>query len=138
MSDTPWSPAAALPLDLAAKLSRKDLDQPAADPGIRGSRIDPLAVIGTIRRSCPGMRFGVTTTEPLVSIGKRIFDGIRYELMELPADRILWGDRECVAKATVGEPDRPVGLQHEQAFTDRLDQIQGVYLSHGRLLRAFR
>jgi hypothetical protein len=32
-------------LDLAAKLSRKGIDQPAAEPGIRASRISPLAVI---------------------------------------------------------------------------------------------
>jgi hypothetical protein len=37
---------AALPFDLAAELSRKGIDQPAAKPGILASRIDPLAVIG--------------------------------------------------------------------------------------------
>src|ERR1700722_16082148 len=40
------SPVAALPRDLAAKLSRKGIDQPAAEPGIQASTIDPLAVIG--------------------------------------------------------------------------------------------
>ena len=44
------------------------------------------------------------------------------EFIELPADRILWGDCECVAKGTVRKPDRQVGI--EQAFTDRLDGIQ--------------
>jgi hypothetical protein len=33
------------PLDLTAKLSRKGIDQPAAEPGIRALRIGPLAVI---------------------------------------------------------------------------------------------
>src|SRR5271167_1159080 len=40
------SRVAALPRDLAAELSRKGIDQPGAEPGIRASRIDPLAVIG--------------------------------------------------------------------------------------------
>jgi hypothetical protein len=42
------------------------------------------------------------------------------ELIELPADRILCGDCECVDKGTVRKPDRQVGIEHEQAFTDRL------------------
>jgi hypothetical protein len=37
---------AAHPLDLAAELSRKGIDQPAADPGIGPSRIGPLPVVG--------------------------------------------------------------------------------------------
>jgi hypothetical protein len=28
--------------------------------------------------------------------------------------------------------DRQVGLQHEKAFTDRLDQIQGVDFAHDK------
>ena len=43
--------------------------------------------------------------------------------IELPADRILWGDCECVAKGTVRKPDRQVGIEHQQAFTDRLYEI---------------
>jgi hypothetical protein len=35
----------ALPLDLATELSRKGIDQAAAEPGIRALRIGPLAVI---------------------------------------------------------------------------------------------
>ena len=35
----------ALPLDLATELLEEGLDQPAADPGIGASRIDPLAVV---------------------------------------------------------------------------------------------
>src|ERR1700722_12968991 len=40
------SGAAALPCDLAAELSRKGIDQPAAEPGIGPSRIGPLPVVG--------------------------------------------------------------------------------------------
>src|ERR1700676_131867 len=40
------SGAAALPCDLAAELARKDIDQPAAEPGIGSSRIAPLPVVG--------------------------------------------------------------------------------------------
>jgi hypothetical protein len=54
--------------------------------------------------------------------------------MELPADRILWGDCECVAKRAVRKPDRQVGLQHEEAFTDCLDEIQWVDFAHGKRL----
>ena len=35
----------ALPLDLATELLGEGLDQPAANPGIGASRIDPLAVV---------------------------------------------------------------------------------------------
>jgi hypothetical protein len=37
---------AALPFDLAAELSRKGIDQPAAEPGIGSSRIGPLPIVG--------------------------------------------------------------------------------------------
>jgi hypothetical protein len=57
------------------------------------------------------------------------------ELIELSADRILWGDCECAVERTVRKLDRQVGLKHEQTFTDRLDQIQGVDLWHGRLTK---
>src|SRR6202035_1005091 len=33
------------------------------------------------------------------------------ELIELPADRILWDDCECAAKGTVRKPDRQVGIE---------------------------
>jgi hypothetical protein len=36
---------AALPCDLSAKLLRKGIDQPAAEPGIGPSRIGPLPVV---------------------------------------------------------------------------------------------
>jgi hypothetical protein len=36
----------ALPLDLAAKLLCEGVDQPAAEPRISPSRIEPLAVVG--------------------------------------------------------------------------------------------
>jgi hypothetical protein len=58
------------------------------------------------------------------------------ELIELPADRILSRDCEYLAKGTVRKPNRQVGLQHEQAFTDRLDQIQRVDFAHGQLSAA--
>src|SRR4029077_17343369 len=48
------------------------------------------------------------------------------ELIELPADRVLWSDCECVAKGTVHKPDGQVGIEHEQAFTDRVYEIQRV------------
>src|ERR1039458_7192914 len=50
LSRSTWPPSCppvgAPPFDLAAELSRKGIDQPAAKPGILASRIDPLAVIG--------------------------------------------------------------------------------------------
>jgi hypothetical protein len=45
-------------------------------------------------------------------------------------------DCECVAKGTVRKPDRQVGIEHEQAFTDRLYEIQWVDFPHGRFSRA--
>ena len=59
------------------------------------------------------------------------------ELIELPADRILWGDCECVAKGTVRKPNRQVGIEHQRAFTDRLYEIHWVDFAHGRVLRTF-
>jgi len=50
---------------------------------------------------------------------------------------ILRGDCECDVKGAVRKPDRQVGIEHEQAFTDRLDDIQWVDFAHGRFLRAF-
>jgi hypothetical protein len=47
----------------------------------------------------------------------------------------LRGDFECVAKGTVRKPDRQVGIEHKQAFTDHLYDIQWVDFAHGRLLR---
>ena len=53
------------------------------------------------------------------------------ELVELQADRFLWGGCECVAKGTVRKLDRQVGIEHKQAFTDRLYEIQWVDFAHG-------
>ena len=47
------------------------------------------------------------------------------------------GDCERVAKGTVRKPDRQVGIEHEQAFTDRLYEMQWVDFAHGRFLRTF-
>src|SRR5580700_11303136 len=52
------------------------------------------------------------------------------EFMKLAAERILWGDRESVAKGAVRKPDRQVGIDHEQSFTDRLHEIQWVDFPH--------
>jgi hypothetical protein len=51
--------------------------------------------------------------------------------MELPADRILQRDCECVAKGTVREPDGQIGIEHEEALADRLHEIPRVNFAHG-------
>ena len=53
------------------------------------------------------------------------------ELIELPADRILWRDCECVAKGTVREADGEIGIEHEEALADRLHEIPRVNFAHG-------
>src|SRR5580692_5813549 len=53
------------------------------------------------------------------------------ELIELAADRVLRSDYECVAKGTAHKPDGQVGIEHEQAFTDRLYEIQSTSLTAG-------
>jgi hypothetical protein len=52
------------------------------------------------------------------------------ELIELPADRIVWRDCECVAKGTVREADGQIGVEHEQALSDRLHKIPRVNFAH--------
>ena len=52
------------------------------------------------------------------------------ELIELPADRILWGDCECLAEGAVREADGQVGLEHEETFADRLHDIQWNDFAH--------
>ena len=42
----------------------------------------------------------------------------------LIAKGILWANCECVAKGTVGKPDRQIEIEHEQAVTGRLGEIQ--------------
>jgi hypothetical protein len=42
---------------------------------------------------------------------------------------------KCVAKGTVGKPDRQIGIEHEQAVTGRLGEIQWAGFAHGRFLR---
>jgi hypothetical protein len=43
----------ALPLDLAAELLGKAVDQPAAEPGIDTSRIEPVAIVGDRQAKLP-------------------------------------------------------------------------------------
>jgi hypothetical protein len=45
------------------------------------------------------------------------------------------GDCECVAEATVRNPDRQVGI--EPAFMNRIYEIQWIDFAHGRLPRTF-
>ena len=49
---------------------------------------------------------------------------------ELPANRILWRNRECAAEGSVREPDGEVALAHEQAIADRFQQTQRVEFAH--------
>jgi hypothetical protein len=51
------------------------------------------------------------------------------------AKGILWGNCECVATGTVDKPDRQIGIEHEQAVTGRLGEIQWAGFAHGRFLR---
>ena len=48
---------AAHPFDLAAELSRKGIDQPATEPGIRALRIGPLPVVGDRQAKLPRKAF---------------------------------------------------------------------------------
>ena len=58
--------------------------------------------------------------------------------MELPADRILARDGECVAKGAVREADGEIGIKREEALANRLHEIPRVNFAHGkRLLRTF-
>jgi hypothetical protein len=53
----------------------------------------------------------------------------------LIAKGIFGGNCECAAKGTVGKPDRQIGIEHEQAVTGRLGEIQWAGFAHGRFLR---
>ena len=46
------------------------------------------------------------------------------------AKGILWGNCECVAKGTVGKPDRQIGIEHERAVTGRLGEISSGLALH--------
>src|SRR5450631_3221049 len=48
---------AAHPFDPAAELSRKGIDQPATEPGIRALRIGPLPVVGDRQAKLPRKAF---------------------------------------------------------------------------------
>jgi hypothetical protein len=53
----------------------------------------------------------------------------------LVARGILWRDGEYVARTTLRNPDRQIGI--EQAFTGRRNEIQWVDFAHRRFLRTF-
>src|ERR1700737_364507 len=53
------------------------------------------------------------------------------DLVELPPDCMLWRDCECLAEGAVGKADGQIGLQHEDAFTDRLHEIERLESAHG-------
>src|ERR1700730_4735018 len=53
------------------------------------------------------------------------------DLIELPSDCMLPRDCECVAEGAVRKADGQIGLEHEDAFADRLHEIQRVDVMHG-------
>ena len=53
------------------------------------------------------------------------------DLIELAPDRILRRDGEGVVERAVGEADGQIGLEHEDALTDRLHEIQWNDIPHG-------
>src|ERR1700738_3809755 len=52
------------------------------------------------------------------------------DLIELPPDCMLWRDCEHVAEGAVRKADGQIGLEHEDAFADRLHEIQRVDVAH--------
>src|SRR5208337_3247445 len=40
-------------------------------------------------------------------------------------------DCECVTKGTVREANRQIGIEHEQAFVNRLHEVPSVNFTHG-------
>jgi hypothetical protein len=73
-------PLVPLPLDLSTEVLSEAFDQSFAEPGIRASRIDPLAVIGDRQAKLSGKAIQRHHNVPLVSLGKAYF-GIRHELV---------------------------------------------------------
>src|ERR1700692_943849 len=53
------------------------------------------------------------------------------DLIELPPDCMLRRDCEYVAEGAVRKADGQIGLEHENAFADRLQEIQWVDVAHG-------
>src|ERR1700731_3338487 len=53
------------------------------------------------------------------------------DLIELAPDCMLRRDCECVAEGAVRKADGQIGLEHEDAFADRLHEIQWVDVEHG-------
>jgi hypothetical protein len=53
------------------------------------------------------------------------------DIMQLPPDYMLWRDCECLTEGAVGKADGQIGIEHEDAFADRLHEIQWVDSVHG-------
>jgi hypothetical protein len=43
---------------------------------------------------------------------------------------MLWRDCECVAEGAVRKVDGQIGIEHEDAFADRLHEVQWVNVTH--------
>src|ERR1700731_328069 len=57
------------------------------------------------------------------------------DFIQLPPDCMLRRDCECVAEGAVRKADGQIGLEHEDAFADRLNEIHRVdvtHIAHGR------
>src|ERR1700716_278613 len=53
------------------------------------------------------------------------------DIIELPPDCMLWRDCEHVAEGAVRKADGQIGLEHEDAFADRLHEIHWADVAHG-------
>ena len=103
---------------MAAELLGEALDQPAAEPGIGASRIDPLAVVGDRQAELPRHPLQRHQDSALCVARKSIFDGIRHELVHHEPDRDCPVGRQELAF--------DVGLEHDEraAFlVYRCDQV---------------
>src|ERR1700690_2152385 len=98
--------AAAHPLDLTAELSRKGIDQAAAEPGIRASRIGPLAVVGDHQEKLSRRALQRHSDRAFWHAGEGIFDGIRYQLIHNEPERNRAIDRQKLALDVGFERDR--------------------------------
>jgi hypothetical protein len=67
--------AVALPLDLAAELFGEAVDQPAAEPGIGPSRIEPLAVVGDRQAKLPGRPLYITDSMEAIFFTRMFWEG---------------------------------------------------------------
>src|SRR5664280_697437 len=110
--------AAAHPLDVAAELSRKGIDQAAAEPGIRASWIGPLAVVRDHQEKLSRKALQRHSDCAFWLAGEGIFDGIRYEFVDNEPERDRAIDRQRLARDVGFERDGGAFL-----FLHRLDQI---------------